>query len=72
MEKNVHILKEMMSSIQSRLRRNSSTSIVPDVYLAIVGTGPSEKQLKELFKSYQNVVFVGQLTGYAASKCSKR
>jgi sulfoquinovosyltransferase len=40
---------------------------VPGVRLALVGTGPDEDRLKELYKNYP-VVFTGQLTGDALSQ----
>lgn len=59
-EKNLHLLKETLDSFASN---NSSKSKQPRVSLALVGHGPQENELKELFKTYPNVHFAGQLTG---------
>ena len=40
----------------------------PGARLALVGSGPAEGELRELFKDYPNVYFVGPLTGVALSE----
>ncbi len=41
---------------------------IPNVRLAFVGKGPAENDLKELYKGYNNVNFVGELVGNSLSQ----
>ena len=59
-EKNLDILKTVLEKIE--LQRSLYENI-PNIELAFIGTGPADKQLRELFKPHKNVHFIGQLTG---------
>jgi glycosyltransferase involved in cell wall biosynthesis len=61
-EKNLHLLKGVLDSFANKTTASKSGN-APKVSLALVGHGPQENELKDLFKTYPNVHFAGQLTG---------
>ena len=59
-EKNMLSLKSVMIYLNSTVNATANQS---DVSLAFIGKGPSEELLKDQFKDFKNVVFLGENKG---------